>query len=56
MKTGPRPKGRPWTSAEEAQLLALLQSKMDRPSIARKIKRTGTAIRARLKVLRAKTK
>jgi hypothetical protein len=31
MKLGPRPKGRPWTSAEDVQLLALLNSKMDRP-------------------------
>ena len=30
MKLGPRPKGQPWTPAEDAQLLALLDSKMDR--------------------------
>jgi hypothetical protein len=36
--------------------LALLNSKMDRPSIARKLKRTIIAINTRLKVLRGKTK
>jgi hypothetical protein len=36
MKLGPRPKGQPWTPAEDAQLLALLNSKMDRALIARK--------------------
>ena len=39
MKLGPRPKGQPWTPAEDAQLLALLDSKMDRALIARKIKK-----------------
>ena len=38
MKRGPRPIGRPWTPEEDAQLLALLNSKMDRPLIARKLK------------------
>jgi hypothetical protein len=32
-----------WMRAEDAQLLALLDSKMDRPSIARKLKRSVTA-------------
>ena len=36
MNLGPRPAGQPWSPAEDAQLLALLDSKMDRPSIARK--------------------
>jgi hypothetical protein len=53
MKLGPRPNGRPWTPAEDAQLLALLNSKMERPSISRKLKRTVTAISKRLTVLRA---
>ena len=44
MKLGPRPASRPWTPAEDAQLLALLASKMDKPSIARKLKRTVSAI------------
>jgi hypothetical protein len=50
MKTGPRPKGRPWTPEEDAQLLALLNSKMDRPSIARKLKRTVMAVSIRLRM------
>jgi hypothetical protein len=53
MKLGPRPNGRPWTPAEDAQLLALLNSKMERPSIFRKLKRTVTAISKQLTVLRA---
>jgi hypothetical protein len=56
MKTGPRPKGRLWTPEEDAQLLALLNSKIDRPSIARKLKRTVSAIYTRVSTLRAKTK
>jgi hypothetical protein len=52
MKLGPSPNGRPWTPAEDAQLLALLNSKMDTASIARKLKRTIIAITTRLKVLR----
>jgi hypothetical protein len=56
MKLGPRPNGRPRTPEEDAQLLALLESKMDRPSIARKLKRTVVAINIRLRVLRAKAK
>jgi hypothetical protein len=56
IKLGPHPNGRPWTPAEDAQLLALLNSKMDRPSIARKLKRTVVAITTRLKVLSAKGK
>jgi hypothetical protein len=52
MRRGPRPIGRPWTPTDEAQLLALLESKMERALIARKLKRTVTAITARLKVLK----
>jgi hypothetical protein len=54
MKLGPRPKGRPWTPAEDAQLLALLDSKMDRALIARKLKRTVSAISTRKNTLKAK--
>jgi hypothetical protein len=50
-KLGPRPAGRPWTPAEDAQLLALLDSKIDRPSLARKLKRTVSAIAKRRDVL-----
>ena len=56
MKLGPRPINRPWTPEEDAQLLALLESKMERPLIARKLKRTVVAINIRLMVLRAKAK
>jgi hypothetical protein len=56
MKLGPRPINRPWTPEEDAQLLALLESKMERPLIARKLKRTVVAITIRLMVLRAKAK
>jgi hypothetical protein len=55
MKLGPRPNGRPWTPTEDAQLLALLNSGMDRPLIALKLKRTVVAITTRLKILRATT-
>ena len=48
---GPCPAGRPWTPAEDAQLLALLDSKMDRPSISRKLKRTMSAIAKRRNIL-----
>ena len=51
MKLGPRPKGRPWTPAEDAQLLALFDSKMDRALIARKLKRTVPAMRKRRAIL-----
>ena len=47
MKLGPRPTGRPWTPADDAQLLALLASGLDRPSIARKLKRSVHAIASR---------
>jgi hypothetical protein len=47
MNLGPRPASQPWMPAEDAQLLALLDSKMDRPSIARKLKRTVSAIAKR---------
>ena len=54
MRRGPRPINRLWTPEEDAQLLALLESKMDRPSIARKLTRTVVAINIRLRVLKAK--
>jgi hypothetical protein len=47
MKLGPRPTGRPWTPADDAQLLALLESKMDRALIARKLQRSVQAITSR---------
>ena len=47
MKLGPRPTGPPWTPAEDEQLLALLASGLDRPSIAQKLKRSVHAITSR---------
>jgi hypothetical protein len=46
MKLGPRPKGQPWTPAEDAQLLALLHSKMDTAFLAELAKtvRLGSAM------------
>ena len=55
MKRGPRPIGRPWTPEEDAQLLALLELKMDRNLIAQKFKRTVNAITRRLMVIRRAT-
>ena len=54
MRRGPRPTNRPWTPEEDAQLLALLELKMERPLIARKLKRTVPAINIHLRVLKAK--
>jgi hypothetical protein len=45
MKLGPRPTGRPWTPAEDEQLLALFDSRMDKDLIARRLKRTVQAVR-----------
>ena len=51
MKLGPRPTGPPWTPAEDEQLLALLASGLDRPSIAQKLKRSVHAITSRERAL-----
>ena len=51
--TGPRPAGRPWTAAEEAQLSELLASGMEVGFIARKLKRSPGAIYARTSKNRA---
>ena len=51
MKLGPRATGRPWTPAEDEQLLALLASGLDRPSIAQNIKRSVNAITSRVGAL-----
>jgi hypothetical protein len=48
---GPRPTGQPWTPEEDAQLLALLDAKLDRVLIARKLKRTVSAIAKRRSIL-----
>jgi len=51
MKLGPRPTGPPWTPAEDEQLLALLDSRMDQNLIAHRLKRTVQAVRRRKYVL-----
>jgi hypothetical protein len=48
---GPRPAGQRWTPAEDARLLSLLDSKLDRALIARKLKRTVSAIAKRRSIL-----
>src|SRR6476659_7625519 len=50
MKLG-RPTGPPWTPAEDEQLLALLASGQDRPSIAQKLKRSVHSIARRERAL-----
>ncbi len=50
--TGPRPAGRPWTAADEAQLGELLASGMKVGFIARKLKRSRGAIYARINSVR----
>ena len=56
MRRGARPINQPWRPEEDAQLLALLELKMERLLIARKLKRSVAAITIRLMVLRAKGK
>jgi len=52
MTLGARPQGQSrWTPAEDAQLLALLEAKVDRASITRKLKRSQNAINARSSLL-----
>jgi DNA-binding NarL/FixJ family response regulator len=51
MKLGPRPTGPLWTPAEDEQLLALLDSGMDKKLIARRLKRTVQAVLTRKYVL-----
>src|ERR1700746_537398 len=53
--TGPRPAGRPWTAAEQLELLQLLASGIKAAAIARKLKRSTGAIYARANVLKKKS-
>jgi hypothetical protein len=46
--TGPRPAGRPWTKAEENELLKQLAARAKVGSISRKLKRSPGAIYARI--------
>jgi hypothetical protein len=50
--TGPRPAGRPWTPAEEAQLRELIISRVKVGLIAKKLKRSQGAIYARISSLK----
>jgi hypothetical protein len=50
--TGPRPAGRPWTSAEEAQLRELVKSRVKVGLIAKKLKRSPGAVYARINSLK----
>jgi hypothetical protein len=50
--TGLRPTGRPWTSAEEAQLCELLISRAKVGLIAKKLKRSPGAVYARINALK----
>ena len=50
--TGPRPAGRPWTPAEEAQLSELIISRVKVGLIAKKLKRSPGAVYARINSLK----
>ena len=50
--TGPRPAGRPWTPAEEAQLRELIISRVKVGLIAKKLKRSPGAVYARINSLK----
>jgi hypothetical protein len=49
---GPRPAGRPWTPAEEAQLRELIASRVKVGLIAKKLKRSPGAVYARINSLK----
>ena len=50
--TGPRPAGRPWTAAEEAQLRELIISRVKVGLIAKKLNRSPGAVYARINSLK----
>jgi len=50
--TGPRPAGRPWTPAEEAQLRELIISRVKVGLIAKKLNRSPGAVYARINSLK----
>jgi len=52
MRKGPLPQGRLWTPADDAQLLMLFASNIDKVLIARKLKRTVSAVTKRKSVLK----
>jgi hypothetical protein len=49
---GPRPAGPPWTPDDDRKLTAMIEADMDKPQIARKLKRTVAAIISRWGKLR----
>jgi hypothetical protein len=56
MKLGSRFRGRPWTPAEDAELLSSVASKTKSFLIARKLGRTIVAVNDRVRALEAKGK
>jgi hypothetical protein len=50
--TGPRPAGRPWTPAEEAQLRELMLARVKVGLIAKKLNRSPGAVYARINSLK----
>jgi hypothetical protein len=50
--TGPHPAGAPWTAEDDHRLLAMVERKIERAIIARKLKRTPAAVHSRLSKLR----
>jgi hypothetical protein len=50
--TGPRPAGRPWTAADEAQLRQLIIARVKVGLIAKTMKRSPGAIYARINLLK----
>jgi hypothetical protein len=44
---GPRPAGAPWTPDDDRKLTAMIEAGIDKPTIARKLKRTVAAITSR---------
>jgi hypothetical protein len=52
--TGPKPAGRRWTPAEEAELRQLILSKVKVGLIAQKLKRSPGAIYARMNAMKKK--
>lgn len=50
--TGPHPAGEPWTVEDDRALIRMVADKMDRRVIARKLRRTLSAVHTRLGKLR----
>jgi hypothetical protein len=54
MRKGPLPHGRLWTPADDAHLLTLLAFNLDKALIARKLKRTVSAVTKRKSLLKTR--